>query len=150
VEGGFETMELDGAMLNALQLDADSRLERGAAGWTLTLYPRQSQMSARSASGAAIQSVVLTGRGALNDGAERRAAARATLRDDYRAVWNAIDALLEREHEAFSRKPFRRAAAMPALLAQLGASPGTWCCVDTAGMPPIVDDRMVAPAAGKN
>ena len=42
--------------------------------------------------------------------------------------------------DAFSAKPFRRAAVMPPLLGELRAKPLTWCCVSDADMPtPVMD-----------
>lgn len=150
IAGEIETIDLDGSTLNALALSPDSTLRRSSGGWTLTLIPQHSQMRARTGTGAVILSLVLTGNGALGGDAMVPVTAYATLENDFPAVWTAIDALVTRDRESFSAKPFRRAAVMPALLTQLGVPPGVWCCVNTDGMPPIVDDRVTRAAAQKD
>ncbi len=57
--------------------------------------------------------------------------------DDFAPVASALAQLAEDEgtvEDLFAAKPFRRAAALPALFARLGMPTGGWCCLDDKGM----------------
>jgi hypothetical protein len=102
----------------------------------LALAERSAGLHARLTDGNALRRLEFAWRAA--DEAPESFAGRATVTvaKDFAALEAALAALQEQGSDALSDRPLRRAALMPALLAQLGAEPIAWCCLDDAGMPP--------------
>ena len=141
----IDTLTLNGVELRAFNLAGNGTLDMGGDAWSLTLRLAQNGVHLRGTNGAALETLSLRGGGALVARAPLAGTAVLVVRDDFAPVWAALEALTAKNNpDAFSDQPFRRAAAMPALLAQLGAAPGVWCCIDERGLPPAVDDRSLA------
>lgn len=140
----IDTLKLNGTELRAINPEGNGTLDHGDT-WSLTLRLAYNGMHLRTTSGAALESLTLRGRGALATNASLAGTGMLIMHDDFAPVWTALDALMSKNAvDAFSGRPLRRAAIMPALLAQLGAAPGTWCCIDERNLPPAVDDRTLA------
>lgn len=138
----IDSLTLNGVELRAFNLEGGGALEYGNDTWSLTLRLVQNDMHVRGTDGAAFESLVLRGRGTLTAPSVQSGAATLMVRDDFAPVWEALDALMvKNDLDAFSERPLRRAVILPALLVQLGAAPGNWCCVDDRGLPPMLDDR---------
>lgn len=137
VHGSFDALSLDGVDFHGLEPGA-ATVRRDGAMLTLTLDLHDAGLRVRNAAGDAINEIEVR---SVNPRGDATASVTLTSRPEFGAVRSAIDALLARNDDALSGKPFRRAVALPALLAQLGAPVERACCVDTTGMPPLVDDR---------
>ena len=136
-----DSLTFNGAELRTIEVMSPVNMDRSSAGWSLTLRLTQNGMHVRAADGAMLDALTLRGSGSM-PGASNGTALLA-VRDDFAPVWAAVNALSENNHDVLSERPFRRAAALPALLAQLGLPLGAWCCIDDHGMPPVLDDRTV-------
>jgi hypothetical protein len=136
--GNLDRLTLDGAE-EIRDLVIDAKVQRDAE--KLSFRPRQKYngMSARRADGQAIESVALAWQaGAL--GATFTGEAEVTISDDYAPVRAAIEAMAARRIDAFSEKPFRRAALMPALGAKLNMAASKGCCLEDKHMNPAALD----------
>lgn len=142
-----DSLTFNGAELRTIEVMNPVSLQRNNTGWSLTLRLTQDGMHVRSADGTALETLTLSGPGAIDRRAPVAGTAVLAVRDDFAPVWKATHELMsEDKSAALSEQPFRRAVALPALLANLGVPPGAWCCVDTQGMPPLLDDRTVTSA----
>jgi len=140
-------LTFNGGELRAIEVMNPVSLQRSNTGWSLTLRLIQNGMHVHNVDGTTLETLTLRGPGAINRRAPMAGTAVLAVRDDFAPVWKALNVLMsEDKSAALSEQPFRRAVALPALLAHLGVTPGSWCCVDTHGMPPPLDDRTVTSA----
>ena len=143
----IDSLTFNGSELRTIDVMNPVSLQRSNTGWSLTLRLIQNGMHLRNVDGTALETLTLRGPGAINSRAPIAGTALLTVQDDFAPVWKALNVLMsEDKNEALSDQPFRRAVALPALLAHLGVTPGPGCCVDTRGMPPLLDDRTVTSA----
>ena len=140
-----DSLTLNGVELRTLNLASNGVLDINGEAWSLTLPLEQNGMHVRSTNGVTLETMILNGHGAWGTRGPLAGTGVLAVRDDFAALWTALNAVTANAAlDAFSDRPFRRAAAMPAVLAQLGVAPGTWCCIDERGLPPAVDDRSLA------
>ena len=141
----IDSLTLNRVELRAFNLAIGGALERNVDTWSLTLRLAQNGMHLRGVDGAVLETLTLRGPGTLAVPASLTGTGMLARRDDFSPIWVALDPLnVKNTAGEFSDQPFRRAAVMPALLAQLGAASGAWCCIDDRGLPPVVDDRSLA------
>jgi mono/diheme cytochrome c family protein len=133
--GSIDSLELPGqAPLRDLDIAARGPVsptpQRGAA-FTL----RRGRLHARGSDGNALESLDLRWNGGEGTSV-------LTVVDDFAPVRIAIAAMArdgeEGRFDGFGNAPFRRGRLMPSLWSGLGAVPGAWCCLDTAGLPPAL------------
>lgn len=139
--GTIERLEAAGYALRDLEVVGGKIA--GAAGRReadVEVVRKLSGLHARRASGDALERVRLSWRDA-----EAKGEATAIFLNDFAAVRSAVEELAGRTTagrlDAFSSRPFRRAAALGALFAELGLEPPS-CCLDDSGMPPAVVEEL--------
>ena len=106
--------------------------------------PRRARLATRLPDGRRLASMEIRWRGGASGdvaAAPLQAQFQAVVVDDFALVQAAIDRLLDTAPGLFDGV-LMRARLMPALLAELGASAQTWCCVDGTAIPPA---RRAAP-----
>ena len=138
VGGGISPLQLSGHSELANLMVARGELARagGDVVLALELAERSAGLHARLTDGNALRRLEFAWR-AADEAPDRFAGgATVTVARDFAALEAALAALREQGSDALSDRPLRRAALMPALLAQLGAEPIAWCCLDDAGIPP--------------
>ncbi len=141
----IDSLTFNGVELRAIEVMNTGSIQQTAQGWSLTLRLMQNGMHVRAVNGTALDTLTLRGRGVIDGRAPMTGTAVLAVRDDFIPVWGALQVLMsENNGDALSDRPFRRAAALPALFAHLGMTPGAWCCIDDHGMPPLLDDRSLA------
>lgn len=122
---------------------ADGRIEVRDGQWRAELHVRRDGLHARQPDGRAVERLTLRWRmPARSPDQPFPGEAELAVMDDFSPVRAAIADMAAATEagrlDAFSARPFRRAAVMPALFERLGMGRLAWCCLDAAGMPPAV------------
>ena len=106
---------------------------------TLDVRQKYSTLHARRENGNAIRSLSLSWKSRVRKMSVFSGSAKATVVDDFTAVANAIEKMVDKtisgKSDVFTGKPFRRAAIMKALFERLDMSALKWCCVEDPGLP---------------
>jgi hypothetical protein len=131
--GEIETLVLDGERgFGEVDL-TNGRVETSGAENVARFHALRRGRHVRLRDGNSIESIAMRWRGNTGE-------ARVTTIDDFAPAAAAIGEMERRtvqgELDAFSAKPFRRAAVMEALFTRLGMKERRWCCLDASGMPP--------------
>jgi mono/diheme cytochrome c family protein len=137
-----------------LDIGARAIVSRGARREIMLELTRNGSL-ARRADGARLESLQLgweEGAPAVKESGALRGRAVVTAVNDFDPVIAAAERMvgdtIAGKIDAFSAKPFRRAALMAPLLAELHAKPLAWCCVSDTGMPaPVMDVHTATPSA---
>ncbi len=136
IGGAIRRLRLDGQVLTNLEVAAGTfHAAAGQGRLEVELRERAAGLHARLPDGTAIRTLGLTW---FLDEEPAHGTAMAVVAADAAVLAAAVAAMRQRAELGRSdalAAPFRRAALMPELFAQLGDDPITWCCLDTAGMP---------------
>ena len=139
--GGLERLAFDAEEMIDLDITGGKTIRTTDQEFVLLNLARGG-LHARRVDGNAVENITLRWRhpNAKNKSSERVMAGEVdlTVMDDFAPLRAAI-AELERssrrgDSDTLSSMPFRRAAIMPALFAQLGIAAPPWCCLEAASM----------------
>jgi hypothetical protein len=125
-------------------------VRRVGAAYLMRASPRRKGLGARLPDGRALESVEIrwaTAAPAEKDLRPVEARVEVVVVDDFVLVRQSVDRLLAQQPWLFDDAPLARARLMRALFSELGLAERSWCCVDSADMPPAMLD---IPEAGAN